>query len=130
MKVLKLTVMNGPNQGRSLTVGCCETCLIGRGPQADFVVIDLRLSREHFFIDGSQGNWQVRDMNSRHGTYVNDQRIDEILLEQDDFIIAGDTKFLVSITDVPIKREHSSSVPPPHFDYGESTRRTWTRADS
>ena len=129
MTSLMLTVTNGPNEGRSQICGCNKTCMIGRGPQSDWVVIDLRMSREHFLIVGSDGRWWARDLRSCHGTLVNDELIEEKLLEQDDVITAGDTKFLVSLTDAPVSSSSPPVAQPPHFDRRDSTRQTWTRSD-
>jgi pSer/pThr/pTyr-binding forkhead associated (FHA) protein len=129
MPALKLTVTNGPNKGRSLILGRSETCLVGRGPQADFVVIDLRISREHFLILGASHGWHILDMQSRHGTFIDGERIKDKWLKRDGVILAGDTTFSVSLFDATIEAEEPTSDPPPHFDCRESTRQTWTRPD-
>ena len=130
MTTIKLTVINGPNKGRSLTLGNSESCLVGRGPMAEFVVIDLRMSREHFLIAACDGYWWARDLNSRHGTFVNEQRIKEKFLEQDDMILAGDTSFLVSFLDAAVGGQQKSLALPPHFDCSDSLRKTWTRREA
>lgn len=33
-------------------------------------------SRQHALIEGAEGRWFIRDLGSRNGTYVNDERLE------------------------------------------------------
>jgi sigma-B regulation protein RsbU (phosphoserine phosphatase) len=44
---------------------------IGRGAERNLTLSDPRVSREHAFIDCDAEGFFIRDMGSRHGTYVN-----------------------------------------------------------
>ena len=50
---------------------------IGRGPENDLVIADIRVSRDHAVIEPDDGGWIVRDLDSTNGTYVDGQRISE-----------------------------------------------------
>jgi pSer/pThr/pTyr-binding forkhead associated (FHA) protein len=69
---------------------------IGRSCEADIQLADRWVSRLHCEIDQIDGTLVVRDLHSRHGTYVNGRRIAEILLMPGNRLGIGMTKFLVS----------------------------------
>ena len=52
-----------------------RTVTIGRAPTNQIVVKDERCSRHHAEIFMSQGQWILRDLESRNGTMVGDQRV-------------------------------------------------------
>ncbi len=52
-----------------------RTVTIGRAPTNQIVVKDERCSRHHAEIFLSQGNWVLRDLESRNGTVVGEQRV-------------------------------------------------------
>lgn len=59
-------------------------CLLGRAPTCDVRVDDRRVSNEHAVIQYNRGGWELRDLNSRNGTYVGGRRVgsDWILLSK------------------------------------------------
>ena len=51
-------------------------CLIGRSRSADIPLPSLTVSRIHAVISGDgEGNWQVYDMDSKQGTFVNNREV-------------------------------------------------------
>jgi hypothetical protein len=63
---------------------------IGRGPQASVALdSDLEVSRQHAEIYESQGSLRIRDLDSRHGTYLNGLRIGDARLYPGDQIQVG-----------------------------------------
>jgi Nif-specific regulatory protein len=51
--------------------------VLGRTPECDVVIPDLRLSRSHCRILASaQGGWRVEDLGSRHGSFVAGVRVE------------------------------------------------------
>jgi hypothetical protein len=54
---------------------------IGRGPDNDLVIADIRVSRDHAVIEPVEGGWVVRDLQSTNGTYVDGQRVSEARVE-------------------------------------------------
>jgi general secretion pathway protein E len=67
---------------------------IGRHPDNDIVVNDDLASRYHCVIEPSHGRgYRVRDLGSRNGTRVNDEKIDEAVLTAGDIIRVGSQMF-------------------------------------
>ena len=81
---------------------CIPLChfpfVIGRSEEAQFSFEDRWLSRQHCEIDCFDGQLIVRDLRSRHGTYVNDMKIDESPLNINDQLRIGLTRFIVKST--------------------------------
>jgi pSer/pThr/pTyr-binding forkhead associated (FHA) protein len=74
---------------------CQFPVVIGRSEEAQFSFDDRWLSRQHCEIDCFDGKLVIRDLGSRHGTYVNDMQIDESPLNMDDQLRIGLTRFIV-----------------------------------
>jgi pSer/pThr/pTyr-binding forkhead associated (FHA) protein len=71
--------------GRPLTVG--------RGDAADVKIDDNGLSRRHFTIVYEGGEYLIRDLFSRNGTWVDGDRQADAILHEGDSIQAGGTRF-------------------------------------
>ncbi|MFT5300958.1 MAG: transcriptional regulator with GAF, ATPase, and Fis domain [Mariniblastus sp.] len=52
-----------------------RTVTIGRSPNNQIVIKEDQASRQHAEIFMSEGNWTVRDLNSRNGTAIGDSRV-------------------------------------------------------
>ena len=97
-KTITLTVVTGPNSGRSVAVKDGNAPIIGRASSADFSIMDPRMSREHFRLVRKSEGWAVQDLSSRNGTELNSEKADRLLLLRDgDVIVAGDTTFRVDM---------------------------------
>jgi len=86
-----LTITEGPERGRQfpLTV---RTTTLGRGRRNSIVFQDAKVSRRHAEIRLQDGDFVLQDLNSRNGTFVNDQQISTpVSLEPGDQIRVGDT---------------------------------------
>jgi len=62
---------------------------IGRSPEADVVILDEKVSRIHCGIRYWDGDFYIKDLKSKNGTYVNDRRIDVAKLKPGDRIRVG-----------------------------------------
>jgi pSer/pThr/pTyr-binding forkhead associated (FHA) protein len=71
-----------------------EPVVVGRSGQAKVSIEDDGLSRRHFLIVREGGNYVIRDLNSRNGTWVDGNRIFAERLHHNDRIMAGRTRFL------------------------------------
>jgi len=70
-----LIVRRGPSEGTSFLLDA-DRVTVGRSDDSDVVLDDVTVSRQHAeFLRGDPG-WQLRDLESLNGTYVNRDRID------------------------------------------------------
>ena len=75
----KLLVISGPLQGKEFVIGD-EEFSIGSGPSNDLVVADSTVSKRHCEISVADGGYQIRDLESTNGTYVQGVRVSSAFL--------------------------------------------------
>ncbi|MFN4261892.1 MAG: protein kinase domain-containing protein [Gemmataceae bacterium] len=105
-----LTVTGGPNRDLTFTFDQHATFLVGRSPEAHFIIpeaTDPYFSRHHFMIEINPPLCRLVDLNSKNGTYVNGAKVQTIDLKDGDEIRGGFTTIRVAIH-APTK----SSQPP------------------
>ena len=66
---------------------------VGRSSPAEARVKDENLSRRHFLIEHKGGDYVIRDLNSRNGTWLRGRRVFAETLRHNDLIVAGRTRF-------------------------------------
>ena len=86
-----LVLVRGSAIGDTRLIG--NNITIGRSRDADFSCPnDNGMSRIHARVSrGTQGNYLIDDLNSRNGTWVNDTRIAQHILDDGDTILVGST---------------------------------------
>lgn len=89
---------------RTLEVAKCPFT-IGRRPEKDLVIGDPRVSRDHAQIELAGGEYWIVDLQSRHGTYLNGDRIERAKLKRDDRLEFGARDGAVVVFD-PAEVEH------------------------
>jgi sigma-B regulation protein RsbU (phosphoserine phosphatase) len=62
---------------------------VGRKVDKDLVIADPRVSRDHALITSEDGQFHVVDQGSKHGTFVNGERIQRKTLERNDRVEFG-----------------------------------------
>jgi phosphoserine phosphatase RsbU/P len=62
---------------------------IGRKIDKDLVIADPRVSRDHALITSEEGGFYLTDQGSKHGTFVNGQRVDRQKLQRNDRLEFG-----------------------------------------
>ena len=67
-----------------------KTITIGRGAETDVLIADKLASRIHCEISYKDGNYSIRDCDSRNGTFVNDRLIEVCRINPGDCIRVGD----------------------------------------
>ena len=65
---------------------------IGRGPTADVSLEDMEVSRHHCALLLWDDDWVLKDGGSVNGTWVNQKRIQVVLLKNGDIIRIGQTE--------------------------------------
>ncbi|HLS46451.1 MAG TPA: FHA domain-containing protein [Ornithinicoccus sp.] len=83
-----LIVLRGPNTGARFLLDA-EEVSSGRHPSSDIFLDDVTVSRRHAVFARSGDSYEVRDVGSLNGTYVNRERIDQQALEPGDEVQIG-----------------------------------------
>jgi len=68
--------------------------VVGRSSDADFVLNDLYVSRHHARIVRKNGQYQLVDLKSTHGTFINGQRVEKQALQDGDQVRLGRKELL------------------------------------
>jgi two-component system NtrC family sensor kinase len=71
---LRLTILEGPDAGKTWVLPGNEPQLLGRSSEA-LPISDTTVSRRHAELTPDDGTWYLRDLQSQNNTYVNGRRI-------------------------------------------------------
>jgi len=82
-------VVANPSGNRTRVVLEPVPFTIGRHPENNLVLRDTRISRNHARISNHNGQFLLEDLKSRHGVFVNGERIDRKALRNSDRIDFG-----------------------------------------
>lgn len=93
----QLSVIAGPEAGRTFSIEDGESLTIGRGQASDTQISDPRMSRVHCQIQVEGGKAGLADKGSSSGSFVNGQQLMEKDLTPGDVIQLGDSKIRFSI---------------------------------
>lgn len=88
-----LRVRNGPDKGRTYEI-TDEPITVGRDSSETIQILDQGASRRHSEVFRVGEMCFIRDLESKNGTFVNDERISEELLQVGDKIRIGNTIFV------------------------------------
>jgi pSer/pThr/pTyr-binding forkhead associated (FHA) protein len=83
-----LVVRRGPNAGSRFPLSA-EVTTAGRAPDSEIFLDDVTVSRRHAEVARTAQGFLVRDVGSLNGTYVNRERIEELLLADGDEVQIG-----------------------------------------
>ncbi len=83
-----LVVQRGPSAGSRFLLDTDEVSA-GRHPESDIFLDDVTVSRRHAVFRRTSDGYLVADVGSLNGTYVNRDRIDEVLLSGGDEVQIG-----------------------------------------
>jgi DNA-binding NtrC family response regulator len=104
---VRLTVLDGPTQGRSLDLAENEIS-IGTALENDLVVDDQAVSRHHVAITPTPRGHLVRDLDSTNGTAINGVRIERGYLTERAVLTIGITRIQFEPLDAETRTELSS----------------------
>ncbi|MEW6557842.1 MAG: adenylate/guanylate cyclase domain-containing protein [Elusimicrobiota bacterium] len=82
---------------------------LGRGRENSVILEDYVVSRNHAKLEQLEGKVVITDTGSRNGTFVNDERVKERVLKNNDRIKIGESVFLINITEEEEKEEETIS---------------------
>jgi transcriptional regulator with GAF, ATPase, and Fis domain len=92
----RLIAVSGPLAGTTHALGT-ETVTLGRDRASTLHLRDLAVSRQHCVIEPAGEGFRLRDLESRHGTFVNGVPIRERDLLPGDQFSLGESLFLVQV---------------------------------
>lgn len=109
MRVI-LEIISGSTAGRKVRLTADQELRVGRTEWADFAVPqDSLMSGVHFALQSDFSGCYLTDLGSSNGTLVNGQPVcDRTLLRDGDEILAGETRFAISIDE---ESKTSGAVP-------------------
>ena len=94
----RIVVSEGPSRGNSIELGT-EEVLVGRDPECDLVLLDAAVSKRHMRIVWKDGEFHIQDLNSTHGTRLNDQSVRATTLSDFDKVQIGAVTLVIEIDD-------------------------------
>ncbi|HAF17773.1 MAG: FhaA domain-containing protein [Thermacetogeniaceae bacterium] len=90
-----VTIVSGPDQGKSITIKRDASYYIGRKSTNHLVLTDINASRDHAYLELRNGVLHIVDLGSRNGTYVDGIRVEQYELEDGDQFQIGDNLFRI-----------------------------------
>ena len=75
------------------------------GNLADIVLTDKKISRKHATVRYEGGEFQIADLDSSNGTFVNDEKVQKHDLIDNDIVKLGDIEFEFKCRAMREKRE-------------------------
>jgi DNA-binding NtrC family response regulator len=87
-----LLQVRGPESGRVFPLAG-RRVVVGKSPEADLVVADLTVSRNHFELLPEGGLYLLRDLGSTNGTSLDGARVREAYLRPGALVQAGEVVF-------------------------------------
>jgi len=99
-----------------------DRALVGRDPTADLVVNDPSVSRRHAILERRPEGWAVFDQRSANGTWLENTRVDQALLQAGQQLRLGAVTFTVDLPGAGPVRGVSTIPPQPSVSpYGQPT---------
>jgi signal transduction histidine kinase len=108
--VAHLDVISGPDRGSRLELPPGEPQMLGRSTEA-LPCSDPTVSRRHAELTPARDGWIIRDLASRHGTWLNGVRVrDAVHLRDGDRIRCGDSELIYRVGAAATAEAGSSAV--------------------
>jgi HD-GYP domain-containing protein (c-di-GMP phosphodiesterase class II)/pSer/pThr/pTyr-binding forkhead associated (FHA) protein len=120
-----LRIKNGPDKGKAIEIGD-TTITIGRDATETVQILDQGASRRHAEVFRIGEMVFIRDLASKNGTFVNDERIQEELLQIGDKIKIGTTLFVFEEGVAGAEEEEEPKI---HFAGGDLPLETTMEID-
>jgi diguanylate cyclase (GGDEF)-like protein len=79
---------SGPSMGLRYPLGT-KALLLGRGDDCDLVMNDKSVSRRHLRIEPRPDGYDIIDLESTNGTFVNDRPVERSAIEDGDYVRVG-----------------------------------------
>lgn len=125
---MRIDVFDGPIDGAHVSVSSITAngapVTVGRGQDADLSIADRWISRRHCQFYPFGGGYAVRDLGSRHGTFLNGKRITQARLKPGDEIRIGLSSLVLSSVPMRQPRRGSEDKAERHYPHPLSPNRS------
>ncbi|MFY0567605.1 sigma 54-interacting transcriptional regulator [Archangium lansingense] len=118
----RLIALSGSHRGSTWELGL-EPLVLGRQSDCQVRLTDPVVSRRHCELLTEGGHWVLRDLDSRHGTFVNGVPTRVRQLEHTDVLQVGDSSFLFLCDNVPAPTVGRGASPPDAASWSTVQRR-------
>jgi hypothetical protein len=102
-----LEVLFGQNRGRRVPLDR-DRLVMGRGEEADFILDDPSVSREHVAVEFGPRGYVAVDLGSANGSRLNGEKRDELVLQEGFTIEVGATVLVMKLGDMPSQRPETT----------------------
>lgn len=92
-----LLVRRGPKAGSRYVLDAPVTT-VGRHPDSEVFLDDITVSRRHAEIHRTGAGYELRDVGSLNGTYLNRERVERAVLHDGDLVQVGKFKLMFVVT--------------------------------
>ena len=99
-----MVALNGQHKGEDFRLRVGKN-VIGTAADCDIVLTDKKISRKHSTIRFEGGEFQIADLDSSNGCFVNDEKIQKHDLIDNDIVKLGDIEFEFKCRAMREKRE-------------------------
>ncbi|HUJ24462.1 MAG TPA: FHA domain-containing protein [Myxococcales bacterium] len=99
-----MVALNGQHKGEDFRLRVGKN-VIGTAADCDIVLTDKKISRKHATIRYEGGEYQIADLDSSNGCFVNDEKVQKHDLIDNDIIKLGDIEFEFKCRAVRAQRE-------------------------
>jgi len=90
-----LVVLRGPQEGMRFDLDPqVPVVVVGRSQECELFLDDVTVSRRHAELRSLDGEWELHDVGSLNGSYVNRRRIDNQVLVGGDEVQIGKYRFV------------------------------------
>jgi hypothetical protein len=90
-----LDVLDGSMKGQRMVLSQ-QPMTIGRADDNAICLKDPSVSSHHARVDFYQGKYYISDLQSSNGTYVNNQRVEQAQLNNQDVVALGSTRVIIN----------------------------------
>lgn len=108
----RLLILKGNDEGRQFDLGD-DVVGVGRDASNAIRLHDTEASRKHAEFRPVEGGFQVVDLNSANGTFVNNRRVNKTMLQAGDRVTVGQTVFVFGVdsrTNIPLAGELAQRI--------------------
>lgn len=106
-----------------------DVVILGRSEEADYVVDDRQVSRQHAMIKKTKNGYTIEDLNSKNGTYLNGTLIKSPQILQDGDVIqvamAVKIMFIGTESTIPLSMSDAAQMGLGRLRMDEQAHRVW-----